>query len=168
MLKKKNLCQFSKNFRTLYPKNCHWALKNMGFGSETRAGIRKKPIPDPGSRGQKGTGSRIRIRNTGFTNAFKVNSWQNLLDFLLNYFMLGLDRTCFGGLTCYHRSIFHLPQFLAQYIIHKCIIAIAIVSSEGLAWKWNQWIDYKFKYTRSRFSFKNNNIFMLNYWKNYP
>ncbi len=29
-----------------------------------RSGIRKKPIPDPGSRGQKGTGSRIRIRNT--------------------------------------------------------------------------------------------------------
>jgi hypothetical protein len=26
--------------------------------------IREKPIPDPGSRGQKGTGSRIRIRNT--------------------------------------------------------------------------------------------------------
>ncbi len=35
----------------------------MGLGS----GIRKKPIPDPGSgpRGQKGTGYRIRIRNTG-------------------------------------------------------------------------------------------------------
>ncbi len=31
----------------------------MDLGS----GIRKKPIPDPGSRGQKGTGSRI--RNTG-------------------------------------------------------------------------------------------------------
>ncbi len=28
------------------------------------SGIRKKPIPDPGSRGQKGTGSQIRIRNT--------------------------------------------------------------------------------------------------------
>jgi hypothetical protein len=27
-------------------------------------GSEKKPIPDPGSRGQKGTGSRIRIRNT--------------------------------------------------------------------------------------------------------
>jgi hypothetical protein len=27
------------------------------------------PIPDPGSRGQKGTGSRIRIRNTGHFNA---------------------------------------------------------------------------------------------------
>jgi hypothetical protein len=36
----------------------------MGLGS----GIRKKPIPDPGSRGQKGTGSRIRIRNTAFLN----------------------------------------------------------------------------------------------------
>jgi hypothetical protein len=33
----------------------------MDLGS----GIRKKPILDPGSRGQKGTGSRIRIRNTG-------------------------------------------------------------------------------------------------------
>ncbi len=32
----------------------------MGLGS----GIQKKPIPDPGARGQKGTGSRIWIRNT--------------------------------------------------------------------------------------------------------
>jgi hypothetical protein len=38
------------------------AFKNMGLGS----GIRKKPMPDFGSRGQKGTGSRIRIRNTAF------------------------------------------------------------------------------------------------------
>jgi hypothetical protein len=60
MLKKKNLGQFSKNYRTFYPKNCHQTLKSMYLGS----GIRKKPIPDPGSRGQKGTGSRIRIRNT--------------------------------------------------------------------------------------------------------
>ncbi len=30
-------------------------LKNMGWGS----GIGKKPIPDPGYRSQKGTGSRI-------------------------------------------------------------------------------------------------------------
>jgi hypothetical protein len=41
----------------------------MGLGSriqDQRSGIRKKPIPDPGSgfRGQKGTRSRIRIRNT--------------------------------------------------------------------------------------------------------
>jgi hypothetical protein len=44
----------------------------MGLGSgirDTRSGIRDPEknlfrIPDPGSRGQKGTGSRIRIRNT--------------------------------------------------------------------------------------------------------
>jgi hypothetical protein len=38
----------------------------MGLGS----GIRKKPIPDPGFRGQKGTGSRIRIRNTVYLTKF--------------------------------------------------------------------------------------------------
>ncbi len=33
---------------------------------DLRSGIRdpEKHIPDPGSKGQKGTGSRIRIRNT--------------------------------------------------------------------------------------------------------
>jgi hypothetical protein len=41
----------------------------MGLGS----GIRKKPIPDPGSRGQKGTGSRIRIRNTVLSRASDRN-----------------------------------------------------------------------------------------------
>jgi hypothetical protein len=36
----------------------------LGYGiRDPRSGIQKKPIPDPGSRGQKGTGSRI--RNTG-------------------------------------------------------------------------------------------------------
>jgi hypothetical protein len=42
--KKKNLCQFSKNYRIFYPKNCQQKL------SKTYSG----------SRGQKGTGSRIR------------------------------------------------------------------------------------------------------------
>jgi hypothetical protein len=37
---------------------------------DPRSGIRKKPIPDPGSRGQKGTGSRIRIRNIIFDVLF--------------------------------------------------------------------------------------------------
>ncbi len=48
---------FSKNYRTFYQKNCQKALKNLVLGS----GIRKKPIPDPGSRGQKAPdpGSRI-------------------------------------------------------------------------------------------------------------
>jgi hypothetical protein len=38
----------------------------MDLGS----GIRKKPIPDPGSRGQKGTGSRI--RNTVYFFIFSL------------------------------------------------------------------------------------------------
>jgi hypothetical protein len=49
--------KFTKNYSTFYPKNCHYALKNMGLGSE----IRKKPLPDPKSRVQKGTGSHIRF-----------------------------------------------------------------------------------------------------------
>jgi hypothetical protein len=36
------------------------------WSRDPRSGIRKKPIPDPGSRGQKGIGSRI--RNTGWMN----------------------------------------------------------------------------------------------------
>jgi hypothetical protein len=37
--------------------------------------IRKKPIPDPGSGGQKGTGSWIRIRNTDVHDGFQTNTW---------------------------------------------------------------------------------------------
>jgi hypothetical protein len=50
------------NYRTFYPKICHYSQK-YGFGIRD---LEKKPIPDPGSgsRGQKGTGSRIRIRKT--------------------------------------------------------------------------------------------------------
>ncbi len=39
------MSQFTKNYCTFYPKNCHLALKNMGL----RSGIRKKPILDSGS-----------------------------------------------------------------------------------------------------------------------
>ncbi len=40
--------------------------QKYGFGiRDPRPGIRKKPILDPGSRGQKGTGSQIRTCNTG-------------------------------------------------------------------------------------------------------
>ncbi len=48
------------------PKNLSPSPQKYGFGiRDSGFGIRKKHIPDPGSRGQKGTGSRIRIRNTG-------------------------------------------------------------------------------------------------------
>jgi hypothetical protein len=64
MPKKKNLGKFSKNYLSFYQKSVHYALKYMGLGSgirirDPRSGTRKKPIPDPGVRGQKGTGSRI-------------------------------------------------------------------------------------------------------------
>jgi len=34
-------------------------------------------FPDPGSRGQKGTGSRIRIRNTGCYACLKITGYRN-------------------------------------------------------------------------------------------
>ncbi len=76
MLKKKMWANFQRTIKLFTQKIVtHYALKNMGLGSwirdprsrirDAESGIRKKPIPDPGSRGQKGTGPRIRIRNTG-------------------------------------------------------------------------------------------------------
>jgi hypothetical protein len=53
LLKEKNLGQFSKNFITFYPTNCHQALKNMGLGSgirDPRSGIqgsKRHRISDP-------------------------------------------------------------------------------------------------------------------------
>ncbi len=64
MLKKKNLGQFLKKLLKFLPEKFPLCSQIHGFGiRDPRSGIRKKPIPDPGSRGQKGTGSRI--RNTG-------------------------------------------------------------------------------------------------------
>jgi hypothetical protein len=59
----KNLGQFSKNYRTFYPKICHQVLKNMGLGSgiwDPRSG--KKPIPDPAKKApDPGSGSATLI-----------------------------------------------------------------------------------------------------------
>jgi hypothetical protein len=38
----------------------------------------KKPIPDPGSRDHKGTGSRIRIRNAGIFKELQTLSLERL------------------------------------------------------------------------------------------
>jgi hypothetical protein len=51
MLKKKKLGQFSKNYRTFYNKKLSLSSQKYVFG------IRDQPIPDPGFRGQKSTGS---------------------------------------------------------------------------------------------------------------
>jgi hypothetical protein len=57
MLKKKIRANFQRIVE-VFPKKCSICYR---FGiRDPRSGIRKKPIPDPGSRGQKGTGSRIR------------------------------------------------------------------------------------------------------------
>jgi hypothetical protein len=48
------------NFQRILPKKLSKSSSKYGLGiRDPRSGIRKKPIPDPGSRGQKGTGSRI-------------------------------------------------------------------------------------------------------------
>ncbi len=54
---KKNLGQFSKNYRTFTPKIVTKLSKIWIW--DPGSGFRKKPIPDLGSRGQKGPGSRI-------------------------------------------------------------------------------------------------------------
>ncbi len=62
MLKKKIWANFRRIIE-VFPQKIFSMLSNIWVW-DPRSGIRKKPIPDPGSRGQKGTGSRIRIRNT--------------------------------------------------------------------------------------------------------
>jgi hypothetical protein len=56
---------FRKKFKKLknfLRKKFSLSSKKIGLGS----GIREKPVPDPGSGIENGTGSRIRISNTGF------------------------------------------------------------------------------------------------------
>jgi hypothetical protein len=64
MLKKQIWANFQRIIE-LFTQQIVSKLSKYGFGiRDPRSGIRKKPIPDPESRGQKGTGSRIQIRNT--------------------------------------------------------------------------------------------------------
>jgi hypothetical protein len=62
MLKKKIWANFQRIIE-LFTQKIFTKLSKIWVWDQ-RFGIRKKPIPDSGSRGQKGTGSRIRIRNT--------------------------------------------------------------------------------------------------------
>ncbi len=69
MLKKKIWVSFQRIIE-LFTKEL---LKNRGLGSGIRdPGSGKKPILNPGSRGQKGTWSRIRIRYTGWRYPFTL------------------------------------------------------------------------------------------------
>jgi hypothetical protein len=63
LLKKKIWANFQRIIELLN-QNCPISSQKYEVEiQDPRSGIRKKPIPDPGSRGPKGTGSRI--RNTG-------------------------------------------------------------------------------------------------------
>jgi hypothetical protein len=66
VLKKKIWANFQKIIELFTKKIVKKLLKIWSW--DPGSGIRKKPIPDPGSRGQKAPnpGSRIRIRNTAF------------------------------------------------------------------------------------------------------
>ncbi len=71
MLKKKKCSHFQRIIK-LFTRKFSLSSQEYGFGIRNpRSGIQKKPIPDPGSMGQKGTGFRIRIRNTAIFG-FKI------------------------------------------------------------------------------------------------
>jgi hypothetical protein len=100
----KNLGQFSKNFKTFYPKNCHEALKNMGWdpGSEIRepgsgirdprsgirepgSGIRKNlfRIPDPGVKRAPDPGSATLVLATNFCCSEHFTADKNTMKIML-------------------------------------------------------------------------------------
>ncbi len=65
MVKKKIWANFQR-IKELFTQKIVTSSHKYGFGiRDPRFGIREKPIPDPGFRDQKGTGSRI--RNTGLS-----------------------------------------------------------------------------------------------------
>jgi hypothetical protein len=55
---------FSKNYRTFYQKIVIKLSKIWDWDTGSEIRDQEKPILDPGSRVQKGTGSRIQIHNT--------------------------------------------------------------------------------------------------------
>ncbi len=66
--------QCSKNYRTFLPKYVSLTSQKYGFGiRDPGSGKNLFRLPDPGSgsRGQKCTGSRIRIRNTAWKVVFE-------------------------------------------------------------------------------------------------
>ena len=55
----KELWNFLPKKLSLRPQKYEFGIRDPRSRRDPRSGIRNKPIPDPGSRGQKGTGSRI-------------------------------------------------------------------------------------------------------------
>jgi hypothetical protein len=64
-----------KEFKYFNPKKWFLSSRKYDPGCSSRISdpdAEFLPIPDPGSRGQKGTGSRIRIRNTALIDCLKI------------------------------------------------------------------------------------------------
>jgi hypothetical protein len=81
VLKKKIWANFQRIIE-LFTLKLSLSSQKYGFGiRDPGSEIRdpEKPIPDPGSRGQKGTGSRIRIRNTAKKITSKGTSRQEFI-----------------------------------------------------------------------------------------
>ncbi len=64
--KEKNLSQFTNNYSTFCPKKLSLIFQKYGFGIRDP----KKPLPDPRSKGHKGTGSRL--SNTDLNIKFRI------------------------------------------------------------------------------------------------
>jgi hypothetical protein len=103
----------------------------MGLGS----GIRKKPIPDPGSKGLKGTGSRIWIRNTAlslfnylescmFTSQNCCDSWSLLAKILA--ILLPLSAAKMASRFPYLTLLLNLTRALHPFFTF-CYLAIVAV-----------------------------------------
>ncbi len=72
----KNLAQFSKNYGSFYPKNCHQALKNVGLGSGIRdpgSGKNLFRIPDPGVKKAPDPGSGSATLEKGYYKFFEYH-----------------------------------------------------------------------------------------------
>ncbi len=86
----------------------------------SRSGIRKKPNPDPGSMGQKGSGSRIRILNTAIFG-FKIP----VLGFSI---VVGNCWSCFSPLWPSFAKSFHWREstFFKKYSGHSSCLQYRI------------------------------------------
>ncbi len=98
----------------------------MGFGiRDPRSGIRKKPIPDPGSRGQKGTESRIRICNTA---SYRIFIYRILGLFAGN--LSGRYELTLPGLPAFLPNTLSSPRSLIPAIRSEAYSSGSLVASE--------------------------------------
>jgi hypothetical protein len=119
-----------KNFNTK-----KWFLSTQKYDSDCSSRIRISDpdflsIPDPGPRGQKGTASRIRFRNTASLLTLFVGSSSTSLVIHLSHSAKGHFH--FLSLPVY-QSIFlkFYPFFQPLYDLHRSLISTRLTRSKG-------------------------------------